>query len=379
MLLPAFPQLVLRPPAWRGTEAPWRAILPAEAALFARGRFALCEGLRLLSRERGVRRVWIPAYVCSPVIEVLEALGLEARLYDVDDRLAPRLEALEPDPRSALLVVHYFGLAQDLGGLQARCRALGMALVEDCAHALPDPTAPLRMGAVGEIAVFSLRKQAPVPGGGLLVVNDAGLRAARAPAARPGLGDARTLLKLGIMAAERLALVFGVNILLFKDRLPVLDASDRASRREVGAAYRDPPAPSGLIVPMLRGVRWLAMIHARQDGYARLVERLGAVPGVDIAVPVLPAGSVPQALPVRVAEPAVAVQRLRRGGVEAMRWPGAEQIPFDRDACPGAAVWLDRGLMLPLGVPLTPRRLDAMVRAVRAATATGERRAVAVG
>jgi len=377
MLFPAFPQLVLRPPAPRGAGAPWGAVLPAEAALFARCRFALHEGLRLLARERGVRRVWIPAYVCSPVVEAVEALGLEPRLYDVDERLAPRLETLEPGPRSALLVVHYFGLAQDLPRLWALCRAHQMALVEDCAHTLSDPAASLRLGAFGEVAVWSLRKQAPVPGGGLLVVNDATLRPAGSSAPRSGFGDARTLLKLGIMAAERLAVALGVNILPLKDRLPVLDASERASRRDVGAEYLRPPAPSWLIVPMLRRVDWLAMISHRQQDYARLVERLGALSGVEVPVPTPPPGSVPEAVPVRVTDPAVAVQALRRSGVEAMRWPGAEQIRFDRVACPGTAAWLSRGLVLPLGVPLSPARLEAMMRAIEVAMA-GCRRQLAV-
>jgi hypothetical protein len=47
-----------------------------------------------------------------------------------------------------------------------------------------------------------------------------------------------------------------------------------------------------------------------------------------------------------------------------MRWPGLEQVPFRRDACPGTVAWLERSLLLPLGCALAPPRLDAIARAL---------------
>lgn len=98
--------------------------------------------------------------------------------------------------------------------------------------------------------------------------------------------------------------------------------------------------------------------------YRRLAARLEDVPGVALAVATPPPGAVPQAMPVRVAAPERVVRALRARGVEAMRWPGREQVPFDAAACPGTVRWLERSLILPLGCALTPRRLDAVVRAI---------------
>lgn len=368
MFLPAFPPLATRQPRARPRAPRWRTddLFPS-ATLFARGRFALYEGLRALARVRAVRRVWVPAYLCGPVQDVTGALGLATALYDVGDRLEPVWRTVAPKRGDALLVLHYFGLAVAPATVQGFCAAHGMPLVEDCAHAVPDPGAAVQVGAYGALSMFSLRKQAPVPGGGLLVVNDAEVRAEIRTPGRAGVGDLRTLVKLGIMLAERAALALDCNVLPIKDRLPVLDAhhaSDRgAPRRRSGDrfVYERPPAPAFVLRPMLERLDWRPRIRSRQAAYRRLASRVHAIPGVDVPIPALPAGSVPQAVPVRVADPDRVVRALRARGVEAMRWPGREQVPFDPGACPGTVRWLERSLILPLGCAVTPRALETVV------------------
>lgn len=370
MFMPAFPPLFTgrprdRRPRWRTED-----VVPG-GRLFARGRFALLEGLRALARVRGVRRLWVPAYMCRPVIDVARALDLATALYDVDARLEPVWDTVAPARGDALLVLHYFGLALAPTPVQAFCRAHDMPLVEDCAHTVPDPSAATQVGYYGDLAMFSLRKQAPVPGGGLLVVRDPEVRAAVRAPARAGPGDRRTLAKLAIMLAERVAFTLDYNILALKDRLPVLDAPpagdglSAASARPEEALLRAWPAPPAIVLgPLLARLDWRVQIRTRQVAYRRLAARLADAPGVEVPVSALSPGSVPQAMPVLVGEPERVVRVLRARGVEAMRWPGREQIPFDPAACPGTVRWLERSLILPLGCALTPRRVDAVVRAV---------------
>jgi dTDP-4-amino-4,6-dideoxygalactose transaminase len=375
VFIPAFPPLATGRPHRGGRRRPWRTndVFPG-ARLFARGRFALFEGLRVLAEIRGVRRLWVPAYLCRPVVDVARAVGLEVALYDVDGRLEPRWTTVAPMRGDALLALHYFGLALPRRPLQDFCSAHDMPLVEDCAHAVPDPGAAVQVGYAGALAIFSLRKQAPVPGGGLLVVNDPDLRPAVREPARCGIGDRRTLVKLAIMLAERLAFGLGYNVLPYKDRLPVPDAQPEpgagpSPRAPVAAPaeYSRPPAPAFLLRPMLARLDWRAQIRTRQVAYRRLAARLRATPGVTLPVITPAPGSVPQAMPIWVADPDGTARRLRARGVEAMCWPGQEQVPFQRDACPGTVAWLDRSLLLPLGCALTPPLLDAMVEAVHAA------------
>jgi dTDP-4-amino-4,6-dideoxygalactose transaminase len=385
VFVPAFAPLAVCAPRRRGHRRPWRTadVFPPGALLFARGRFALFEGLRALAEVRGVGRLWAPAYVCRPVVDVARAAGLGIALYDVNDRLEPRWPTVAPDRGDALLALHYFGLALPGRPLQEFCTAHAMPLVEDCAHTVPDPGAAEQIGSYGALAVFSLRKQAPVPGGGLLVVRDPDVRAAVRAPRRVGPGDRRTLVKLAIMLAERAAFAMSCNVLALKDRLPVLDAHPDAgtetAREGTGTAreatidlsgYSTPPAPSFLLRPMLARLDWRAQIRTRQAAYRRLAARLRTVPGVTLPVPVPPPGSVPQAMPIWVGDPDRAVRALRGGGVEAMRWPGLEQVPFHRDACPGTVAWLERSLLLPLGCALTPPRLDAIARALGETTRT---------
>jgi dTDP-4-amino-4,6-dideoxygalactose transaminase len=372
VFVPAFTPLAGRAPRRRGPRRPWRTtdVFPPGALLFARGRFALVEGLRALAEVRGVRRLWAPAYVCRPVVDVARAAGLGIALYDVSDRLEPRWPTIAPDRGDALLALHYFGLALPGRPLQEFCSAHAMPLVEDCAHTVPDPGAAAQVGSYGALAVFSLRKQVPVPGGGLLVVRDPDVRAAVRAPRRTGPGDRRTLVKLAIMLAEQAAFAMNVNVLRLKDRLPVLDAHrDGDTPTTRGATpdlteYSKPPAPSFLLRPMLARLDWREQIRTRQAAYRRLSARLRDIPGVTVPLPVPPPGSVPQAMPIWVGDPDRAVRALRGRGVEAMRWPGLEQVPFRRDACPGTVAWLERSLLLPLGCALTPPRLDAIARAL---------------
>lgn len=378
VFVPAFAPLAVRAPRRRGHRRPWRTadVFPPGALLFARGRFALFEGLRALAEVRGVRRLWAPAYVCRPVLDVARAAGLGVALYDVNDRLEPRWPTVAPGRGDTLLALHYFGLALPRRPLQEFCNAHAMPLVEDCAHTVPDPGTAAQVGSYGALAVFSLRKQAPVPGGGLLVVRDPDVRAAIRAPRRAGLGDRRTLVKLVIMLAERAAFAMSCNVLALKDRLPVLDAHPDAglvTARETTidlSEYSTPPAPSFLLRPMLARLDWRAQIRTRQAAYRRLAARLRTVPGVMLPVPAAPPGSVPQAMPIWVGDPDRAVRALRGRGVEAMRWPGLEQVPFSREACPGTAAWLEQSLLLPLGCALTPPRLDAIARTLAETTRT---------
>jgi hypothetical protein len=344
--------------------APWRVAIPEPALLFARGRFALFEGLRLLARARDLRRVWLPAWICRPVVEAVHAAGLGVRVYDLDEQLAPRLNTLEPDPGDGLLVVHYFGLAQPLPRLRAFCDAHRLSLIEDCAHVLPDPAAPVRVGAAGDIAVFSLRKPLPVAGGGLLVVNDERLRTGACPPPPGGLGDRRELARLGLMVAERLAYAAGVNVLGLKNRLPVADRARAAGSVEVVRQFANPPGPSRLIAPLLRGLDWTALIRGRRSSYAALVQELAGIAGIEPAMPTPPPGSVPLALPLWSRGADALARALRRRGVEATCWPWGEQPPFSHGAYPGAAAWLTRSVLLPLATPVEGRRMSRLVRAV---------------
>jgi dTDP-4-amino-4,6-dideoxygalactose transaminase len=356
MFFPATPLLRLR----RGRHRfPW----PGDAMLFARARFALHEGLRCLAIERRLTRVWLPAYLCCPVQHVIRALGLEPMLYDVDERLAPRLVTIAPRAGDALLIVHYFGLVHPMSGVRRFAREHGMPLVEDAAHALPAGSAR-GAGSVGDVSVWSLRKLGAVPGGGLLAIPDPAVRR-HARTVTPAMAtDRRTLARLGVMVTERLAFTVGANVLRLKDRLPVLDASERVRACPPLLEYTHPPLPSRLVAAMLAWVDWESAARARRVAYRVLAERLRDTADLVVPVPEASRESVPESFPVLVSDPQRLVRVLRKRGVEAMQWPGAEQFPFDAVRFPGSAEWVADNLCLPLSPALSARGVERLADVV---------------
>jgi dTDP-4-amino-4,6-dideoxygalactose transaminase len=360
MFFPAAPRLTLD----QGYN--WKVLWPGNAVVFARARFALASGVTALARRHDLKRVWIPAYLCAPVPDAVRAAGLVPTLYDIDARLEPRYDTIEPRRGDALLIVHYFGLLPSLQRVSAFATNNALPVIEDCAHALPSPDR-LGAGSVGDVSAWSLRKLGPMPGGGLLTATDARVRLAiQAP--RPcTVPDARTLARLAIMTVEGLAESIGYNPLAAKGRLPVLDTSpDHKAATPTARAHHDefasPPRPARLIRALWLRADWSRIVTKRRAAYRALVAEL---PRAIMAVPDPTRGSVPESFPLVVSDPARVVRALRSRGVEASRWPGPEQFAFDRKRFPGAARWVEQSLCVPVGTGLTLIRMQQLSRIVR--------------
>ena len=142
----------------------------AHLSAFASARAALAA----LLADRGVRRIWLPAYVCTALAE--GAAEVETRLYPIGRDLRPDLAALATArPGDAVVAVSYVGRAPgpDLRGL-ARQRP-DLLWIDDRAQAL----AP-EAGRWAEVTLYSPRKLVGVGDGGLLV-SDHPLPAPKAP------------------------------------------------------------------------------------------------------------------------------------------------------------------------------------------------------
>jgi len=321
------------------------------------------------------RRVWAPAFICRAAIAPVVRSGIPVSFYDIGETLEPLMEFGNAAPGDAVLFIHYFGIMGPVASLRAIGNDRGVLVIEDCAHGLPDLEAPAPMGSGGHLSIFSLRKQLPVPDGGVLVINDAAidLPAAR-PLQRPHSG--MTVLRMAYNAAERFALASNWNILPLKDRLRRIGARGHAP--EAGGAgcvdgeIRDVRDASEMTMRLLAVLDIPALIRRKKANYRGLAERLSGIRGVDVPVPDLPPGSVPQVLPVRVADPPRMCRELRSIGVGASLWPGSDAVPdLAFDPYPGAGTWADRGLFLPVHECLEARHLDwaaqAVSRAVRGA------------
>jgi dTDP-4-amino-4,6-dideoxygalactose transaminase len=115
--------------------------------------------------------VLVPTYHCPTMIAPVLLAGLRPVYYGVRSDALPNLadiDAATADNARAMLVPHYFGLAQSLAEVRAWCDRHGIALIEDCAHCFFGEAGERPAGAWGDFSTASLSKFLPVPEAGLL-------------------------------------------------------------------------------------------------------------------------------------------------------------------------------------------------------------------
>lgn len=131
---------------------------------------------------------------------------------------------------AGVLTTNLYGLPDRVEELRARCDSLGIALIEDAAHAMETAVRGRPIGTFGDAAAFSLSKHVGAPCGGILAFADEDDRAdlARLRDAMTTAGRRRDhLAQAGAHGAERL--VVGSHLVW-----PV-----RWLRRRVGRPERD--------------------------------------------------------------------------------------------------------------------------------------------
>lgn len=135
---------------------------------FSSGRGALFAILQHLKMTKIARRVLLPDYLCSSIVNTVKACGLEFTFYPIDDKLLPVMDFLlnELRPKDAILTINYFGLLK-LEGVYKEIRNVEVTatIIEDDVQALACFLKPLPENV--DFSFTSLRKWMPVPDGGL--------------------------------------------------------------------------------------------------------------------------------------------------------------------------------------------------------------------
>lgn len=328
-------------------------------------REALLVGLTLL--DELPKTAHVPAYCCRSVLSPLQKLGVRIRFFDVGEQLEPILDLDVFEKGDLLLLVHFFGIPQDVERIGKLCSRVGMILVEDCAHALPDPESRSPMGMQGTFSIFSLRKLLPVPDGGVLVANNAKFQM-RMKSIPHWILDCESTKQRITSMLDRFAFAVGwPNTLAIKDRLR---SKLRSLDSEFYARIEGELSPS-IAAPtftFLHAVEWKRICRIRRQNYLWLAERVSrCAAGVTVPLKILPDGAVPQGLPIQVEKGAKYLRMaMRKKGICVDKWPGAE-LPDQvspRDF-PGSWHWHEKMLLLPTHQDLNIKHLDFCLKTLK--------------
>lgn len=141
------------------------------------GRMAFFHILRALDLPAGSEIV-IPALTFWVIPELARRAGLRPVFADVDPATftldpAALERAITPATR-AVVPTHLYGLPCDMDPIVTVARRNGLAIIEDCAHALGATYRGRPVGALGDAALFSFQTLKPLNafGGGMAVIQD---------------------------------------------------------------------------------------------------------------------------------------------------------------------------------------------------------------
>jgi perosamine synthetase len=135
----------------------------------------------LLCRVKPGSEVITTSMTAEPTNTTILQLGARPVFADVDPatgNLDPEsVESLVSEATAAICVVHYAGYPADIVALRAVADRHGVALIEDCAHALGATVGGRPIGEFGDAAIFSLQaiKHMTTVDGGMLVARDPAL------------------------------------------------------------------------------------------------------------------------------------------------------------------------------------------------------------
>ncbi|MEK8023473.1 MAG: DegT/DnrJ/EryC1/StrS family aminotransferase [Candidatus Hydrogenedentota bacterium] len=149
-------------------------ILDETPRKFAYGRTALKYGLQALGLGQGAE-ILVPEMTCRSLLVPLREKGMNAVYYRIRRDFTPDWEHLESAATSdtkALIMIHYFGIPQDIDRFQAFCRARSIFLVEDNAHGYGGRRYELLLGRFGDIGFSTPRKTFGVVNGAYLYARD---------------------------------------------------------------------------------------------------------------------------------------------------------------------------------------------------------------
>lgn len=292
---------------------------------FSLARHALVEALRAVNIQPG-EAVALPALICRDLLASLHTVGARPVFYHVDEQLRP-MTIPDDNGIRAVIVVNYFGFAQDLVPFIQYCSSRRALLIEDNAHGfLSADEAGRPLGTRSAIGITSIRKTIRIPDGATLSVNDSRLFEKihdQLPATTYPIYRFR-MRRISAIVERRFRIPLlrtlrtvarTIRTLKTGSALPVTLAASETELLQLTGPHK-----SGLEI--LERLDLNAEIQRRRDLYLQVHRSLFGLPLTPL-YPELPQGTVPYGYPFISDEPTMrnAQRRVARLGVEIIKWP----------------------------------------------------------
>lgn len=322
----------------KAATLPWVGSLPACVATTS-GRAALYQALRALQLTQG-DTVLVPSYHCPTMVAPVVCAGLVPSFVAIGPDGLPRLDlisAAQLGTARALIVAHYFGIVHNLDPVRQWCDQHGIALIEDCAHALFGAVDGHTVGRWGDYCTASISKFLPVSEMGLLAsARHPVTWAGQAPGLRAQVKGAVDVLEQACQYGRPAGLAPLLRGLFFlKNRSHVQPAQAAGPPGPLNTAVPEAAVRQMLIecdmgrldhtpVWAARFIHGLLprqrMVARRQRNFDLFGRQLEGVAGIRPLVAERPAESAPYVYPLWVDDADRVYEHLRIRGMPVFRW-----------------------------------------------------------
>lgn len=142
---------------------------------FAYGRTAIKAGLLSCKINTG-KKILVPEFICDAALHPFHELGLGIQYYSVKEDLSPDWDSVHSGLSTqvaGIMMVHYFGIPQDIERFTGFARENNLILIEDNSHGHGGSYQGKMLGLFGDIGISSPRKSFPILNGGTLFLKNA--------------------------------------------------------------------------------------------------------------------------------------------------------------------------------------------------------------
>jgi len=263
--------------------------------------------------------VWLPEYCCPQAIDVFQRAGWTLQPYALREDFTVDWELFAESAlgtgRGLLVLVDLLGypcvVPEELRG---DIRRSFRSVLRDCAQGLPTANLSIETGQEEGLALFSLRKPFPIPDFAILCSEDDPTLASDSRGVGHAPGSRATSLRRSAFAQFESQLLRRPSI----SCIPGVQSVRRWLKRSSVLGQR----PSTLSWRLSTGLDVQSAASARREHAAMLLEGLEGI----ALYKEVPVAAAPYYFPILVEEPARAMRRLRKHGVQCTALWGGEGL-----------------------------------------------------